>query len=382
MLSVAVSSFVAIVFIAAMGTNAMPQFHRVLWVRGRSRIPELWLRQLRFRGSDSADHQRPASKAVYFETPTANANTEATAGAEASSNRTQPVTDPDTKDSQTSHDISTGWRIVGTVAGQATLVAALLFYFGWARTQAVMGYFGINSAIARLSVNDYILRSLSITIRMLIILGLLTLILLSGHRWLSTTLASRQRPFMARLAMLACVVPGFLLCIAGVLGFYNWVVYSTQYPFVPIMFAVGVTLVAYGFHIRSFVQPNLQPHKWSARTQTATLVILNIALIFWAVAAYANITGQRAGELLASNLTAQPSVIIYSEKSLGLTTPVKVQQLPGNDSQYRYRYSNLKLLLYSTGQYFLVPDNWKRGHDPVFLINEGNEIRFEFYTGS
>jgi uncharacterized membrane protein len=319
---------------------------------------------------------------VYFETSVPSVNTKAAAGAKASANRTQSVTDLDAEDSQTSHDISTGWRIVGTVAGQATLVAALLFYFGWARTQAVMGYFGINSAIARLSVNDYILRSLNITIRMLVILGLLTLVLLSGHRWLSTSLASRQRPFMVRLAMLACVVPGFLLCIAGVLGLYNWVVYSTQYPFVPIMFAVGVTLVAYGFHIRSFVQPSPQSHKWPAKTQTATLVILNVALIFWAVAAYANITGQQAGEQLASNLAAQPSVTIYSEKPLGLTTPVKVQQLPGNDSQYRYRYSNLKLLLYSAGQYFLVPDDWKRGRDPVFLINEGNNVRFEFYPGS
>lgn len=365
-----------------MGTSTMPQFHRVLRVRGKSRVPELWLRQLRFRGNDSADHERRAIKAAYCETPIPNANTKVTAGAEASANRAQPIADLDTEDSQTGHDISAVWRVAGSVAGQATLAAALLFYFGWARTQAVMGYFGINSAIARLSVNDYILRSLNITIRMLVILGLLALILLSGHRWLSTMLASRQHPTMARLAMLACVVPGFLLCIAGVLGFYNWVVYSTQYPFVPIMFAVGVTLIGYGFHIRSFAQPNPQPHKWSARTQTATLVVLNIAFIFWAVAVYANITGQQAAERLASNLGGQPGVTIYSEESLGFTSPVKVQQLPGHDSRYRYRYSNLKLVLYSTGQYFLVPDGWKRGRDPVFLIDEGNSIRFEFYTGS
>ncbi len=360
----------------------MPQFHQVLRLRGKSKVPELRFLQLRFRGSDSADHERRAIKAAYFETPIPNANTKVTAKAEVSANGVQPVADLDTEDSQTAHDISAVWRVAGSVAGQATLAAALLFYFGWARTQAVMGYFGINSAIARLSVNDYILRSLSITIKMFVFLGLLTLILLSGHRWLSTTLESRRHPSMARLAMLACVVFGFLLCIAGVLGFYNWVVYSTQYPVVPIIFAVGVTLVGYGFHIRSFGQPNPQSRKWSARTQTATLVVLNTAFIFWAVAVYANITGQQAAEQLASNLAAQPGVTIYSEKSLGLASPVKVQQLPGHDSQYQYRYSNLKLLLYSTGQYFLVPDGWRRGRDPVFLIDEGNSIRFEFYTGS
>lgn len=311
-----------------------------------------------------------------------NDNTKVTAGTEASANHAQPVADLDTEDSQTGDDISAIWRIVASVAGQATLVAALLFYFGWARTQAVMGYFGINSAIARLSVNDYILRSLNITIKMLVILGLLTLILLSGHRWVSTTLASRKHPTLGRLTMLAFIASGFLLCIAGILGFYNWIVYSTQYPVVPIIFSVGVTLVGYGFHIRRFTQPNPQPHKWSARIQIATLVGLNIAFIFWAVAVYANVTGQQAAEQLASHLGEQPGVTIYSEKSLGFTTPIKVQQLPGHDSQYRYRYSNLKLLLYSSGRYFLAPDGWKRGRDPVFLIDENNGIRFEFYTGS
>ena len=304
-----------VVLIAAMGTSTVAQFHRVLRVRGKPEVPDLWLRLLHFRGSDSADHERRANKTAYVEKPIPNANTKVTAGTEAPSNNAHPVVDLDTEESQTGHDISAVWRIAGSVAGQATLVTALLFYFGWARTQAVMGYFGINSAIARLSVNDYILRSLNITIRMLVILGLLTLIFLSGHRWLSTTLASRRHPSMARFAMLACIVPGFLLCIAGVLGFSNWIVYSSQYPVVPVIFAVGVTLVGYGFHIRSFAQPNPQRHKWSARTQAAALVVLDIAFIFWAVAVYADITGQAAAERLASHLGGQPGVTIYSEKS-------------------------------------------------------------------
>ena len=304
--------------------------------------------------------------------------------AQPSANRAGPMADLDTEDSLTGRDISAVLRVAGSIAGQATLAAALLFYFGWARTQSFMGYFGINSAIARLSVDDYILRSLSVTIRMLVVLGVLTLLLLSGHRLLSSALAARKRQPIARFAVLACIILGLLLCITGFLGFNNWVVYSTQYPFVPIMLAAGVTLVGYGFHIRSFDQPNPRQHTWSARTQTAALVLLNIAFIFWAVAVYASITGQQAGERLASNLAAQPSVTIYSDKSLALmeSAGVKVQQLPGHDSQYRYRYSKLKLLLYSNGQYFLLPSSWKRGRDAVFLIREGSGVRFEFYTTS
>ena len=295
-------------------------------------------------------------------------DTNTSVSAEALASRAGPAADLDTGNSSTGHDISAALRVAGSVAGQTTLVIALLFYFGWARTQTLLNYFGISAAIAHLSVNDYVLRSLNITIRLLVILGLLTLLFLSGHRWLVTALAAQRYPSLARFTMLACVVPGFLLCVVGVLGFYNWVTYSTQYPFVPVTLAVGITLVGYGFHIRTLAAADPQPHRWSARTQIATLVVLNIAFIFWAVAVYASITGQRSAYLLASNLGAQPGVIVYSEKSLDLTAPgVKVQQPPGNDSHYRYRYSNLKLLFYSNGRYFLLPIGWKRGRDPVLV---------------
>ena len=295
----------------------------------------------------------------------------------------RPVADSDADGNLPGRDISAVLRIAGSIVGPTTLAVALLFYFGWARTQALMGYFGINAAIAHLSVNDYVLRSLNITVRLVIILGLLTLVLLSGHRWLVATLAARRRPSVARFAALAFIVPGLLLCIAGFLGFNNWVVYSTRYPFVPILFAVGVTCVGYGFNIRSSTHPERRPRTWSARSQTATLVVVNIAFIFWAVAVYASISGRQAADQLASKLGAQPSVIVYSAKSLGLTSPrVKVEQLPGSDSQYQYRYSNLKLLLYSSGRYFLLPSGWKQSHDPAFVLEEGNGIRFEFYTGT
>jgi hypothetical protein len=79
---------------------------------------------------------------------------------------------------------------------------------GW-----VSGNFGIDSSVARFSVNDYIIRSLDIGIKMLVILGLLALLLVLGHRWLSGMLASRQQPSMTRRVILICTltVPGSLV---------------------------------------------------------------------------------------------------------------------------------------------------------------------------
>jgi hypothetical protein len=302
-------------------------------------------------------------------------------------------------------DITKGLHAVGTIAAQTTLVASLLFYFGWARTQAILGYFGINAAVARLSFNDYVLRSLNVAVKLLVILGLLALILLAGHRYLFATLTTRRHSHLARTASLTLVIAGAVACIGGLLGFYNWVIYSTRYPFVPIFLAAGITFLSYGFYIRTLgdqgpgengsenpkanawpikkqSRPKPETHGWTAQFQIIVTLLIDIALIFWAVAVYANVAGQQAGKELASNLEVLPKVVVYSETSLGLTDPgVRTELIGQSITQYRYRYSNLRLLLYSAGRYLLIPDTWKQGRDPVFLLQEGNGIRFEFYGG-
>src|ERR1700761_7412853 len=70
-------------------------------------------------------------------------------------------------------DLSAAVHAVGSIAGSTTLIAALLFYFGWARTQAALGYFGLNVAVAHLSADDLVLRSVDVTVRPLTVLGLI-----------------------------------------------------------------------------------------------------------------------------------------------------------------------------------------------------------------
>jgi uncharacterized membrane protein len=181
--------------------------------------------------------------------------------------------------------------------------------------------------------------------------------------------------------VLICILAGILFCILGVLGFYNWVTYSTEYPVTPILLAVGVTLAAYGLNIRKLARPGSVRRSWRDMNQWLVVIMLDIALLFWTVSVYANTSGQRAGADFVSNLGAQPSVVVYSTNSLSLSASgVVVARLTGPGNQYHYRYSNLKLLLYSNGEYFLIPGNWKKGRDPAFLLKANDNIRIEFYT--
>jgi hypothetical protein len=184
------------------------------------------------------------------------------------------------------------------------------------------------------------------------------------------------------MTALGFIVGGFLFCVLGILGFYNWIIYSTTYPIVPILLAIGITLIGYGLNFRGFARSRADGRPGHSRPQWALVIVLDIVMIFWTVSVYASMSGQKAAETLASGLGGLPSVVVYSENSLAITAPgTKTERLPASGGGYRYRYSNLRLLLYSSGEYFLLPDGWKRGQSPALLLKSGDTVRFEFYSG-
>src|SRR4051812_40996275 len=52
--------------------------------------------------------------------------------------------------------------IVATVASQAALITAVLYYFGWTRTYAFFDYFGVDYNLAGYDTSAYVLRSIGV----------------------------------------------------------------------------------------------------------------------------------------------------------------------------------------------------------------------------
>jgi len=294
------------------------------------------------------------------------------------------------------------FRIVGIIAAQTTAVVAILYYFGWARTYIQLSYFGVNSAVAKLSVTDYVLRSLNVTVRPLVILGILLLTILAGLR-LTTNLVTRQAKqggYLARnvITTISCTL-GIALLVAGLLGFYNVVVYSGSYPIVPVVLAAAIALLGYGIHTAGLAkhatgernnnvhgsvdeESHLHDNEWIGRAQTTVLVIVAIALIFWTVAVYAGNAGQLSGEEIARDLKIRPVVTVYSKANLQLQGPgVQIEQMGSRNSKYQYRYSGLRLLLYANGRYILLPEGWVQRRDTAFILDERDDLRFELRSG-
>ena len=54
---------------------------------------------------------------------------------------------------------------VGRIIAPITVITALLYYFGWVRTGAVFGRFGVDQRVLAYSVDDYLLRSAGVAFR-------------------------------------------------------------------------------------------------------------------------------------------------------------------------------------------------------------------------
>jgi hypothetical protein len=83
------------------------------------------------------------------------------------------------------------------VLAPTTVITALLFYFGWARTNALFGRLGIDQCALGFTVQDYLLRSVNSTFRPLSVVLLAATAGLSVHIALSRALATPGRSRVA-----------------------------------------------------------------------------------------------------------------------------------------------------------------------------------------
>jgi hypothetical protein len=68
--------------------------------------------------------------------------------------------------------------IVGTIASQTALITGLLYYFGWAREQSTLTYFGLDTSLVDYSTADYVLRSVNVAFTPIVRVALAALVLL------------------------------------------------------------------------------------------------------------------------------------------------------------------------------------------------------------
>jgi hypothetical protein len=285
-------------------------------------------------------------------------------------------------------------RGVATIAAPTTLVTALLYYFGWARSSTEAHALGLDDSLFGFSTTDYILRSISSMFWPLFLGAVAVLVGLICHRGVTVafgdqttsdgTLAGSRLRFLQVLVIVLAVL-GVLALVLGAAGAH--VSRPTRFESLaaPVAVTVSVVLLAYAVYLygrygwRHHDAPATAELRPLAPLAWILVIILLLLSMFWSVSHYAGVKGVDLAIEVDRSVPAMPSVVIYSAKRLGFQPPVVETAIGNQDSAYRYMYTGLKLLVHSGHNYFL------RLSDPRDLRNiviaDSPDLRLEFLPG-
>jgi hypothetical protein len=275
------------------------------------------------------------------------------------------------------------WALLGTFASEAVAITAILYYVGWIRADETYAYFGISLAIVGLSPTDYVLRSLPTVVPTLIGLGTLMVLWAQLHRRVVAPWIASLSPTAARQASRFCWAgAGTLLLTLGVLYLHytqwgRWLGFGLPLLLTAAAGSAALALLFRQGQIRRGVEDPVP----------SLLVILGVVGVIWSLALYGVKIGQDVAADFQQNLAHNPSVTVYSEKLLvmpgihldevGAGLPTARREQLQQESAYRYRYLDLRLLARIPDGYLLLPENWHK-NDPVFLVPVSDNIRVDF----
>jgi hypothetical protein len=265
---------------------------------------------------------------------------------------------------------------VRLVAAPTTLLTGLLFYFGWVFTKARAGYFGVDPSVLGFSTQDYLLRSADAVFIPLSAVLIVGLAVVWAHATLWRRIHLEPRPDALRFVVPLLVATGLVLFITGlaaVPGFF-------KVRALRLGLGVGAGLLSYAGVVRRKLsgvsQTGIVP-SWLSSVSVTLVGLLTVVTLFAAVGDWAQALGRDRGVQLAEDVAKLPGVVVYSKERLQIpgVTPAKVAEA---DSAYRFRYSGLKLLVRSGGNYFLISAHWSWPKWPTVVLPDTKDLRFDF----
>jgi hypothetical protein len=266
-----------------------------------------------------------------------------------------------------------------TIASQAALIAALLYYFGRVHTNAVCAWFGVDMSTLGLSTTEYVVRSLNVSIPPVVLCALFVLVLLTGARHVDTAVKRvRDHPGWYRAAAIGTAVV-IVMAVGVVLNGIsslstNWISRGYPMPVAMLVLAVAV-LVARRLFPRTDSAPSTTDRLWSL-----TLGAFVLAGVLWLITLYAAGDGNRAAREKADTLRSPTSndLILLSENLLAIRGPgIQVDPITADGSRYRFQYSGLRLLFRTAHEFVVVPAEWQKGRDHVAFIPIDDSTRFD-----
>lgn len=294
--------------------------------------------------------------------------------------------------------------VLGALGAIITLAAAVMYYFGWRRSDAQAREMSIDVSLFGFSSQDYVLRSISsLYLPLLVIVGLG----LAGvwfHLQLGRLLRSdrlddaqtRSRLTSAtRIAFLAGVTVAAACVVFSVLAGERWApwpvrpaarVLTPREWVVPLGLVVSTLIAAYAAWVRGQLTGRRRDRSdaaWLSALPPALVASTVLLSGFWLLEEYAASVGRDYAFDIAAAVVCMPHAVVTSPTPLDIQAPnVNEAVVSAAGDPPRYRTTGLRLLARSGGKILLVHDGWTPETGTVIVLADSEELVWEFFRSA
>jgi hypothetical protein len=276
-------------------------------------------------------------------------------------------------------------KAIGSVVAPATLLTALMYYFGVQHAYWYFDYFGVNYTVMGLTTQDFLVRSVDGLFLPLAAVAAGALAVLWAYRAGSGRLTGTTLRTVQRRAAFAALVLGVLALKLALAAVVRPDAFAGRYGLPGLCLAGGVLLLALASHLLRRTRPasvDSPPPAWLGVSEWAALFVVVAVGLFWAVTDYSSVVGRTRGLQTQEQLAGAPDAVLYSEERLSLppmaADEVVCAQPEGTEGGFRYRYENLTLVFASASQYMFLPTGWPGEGGTAIVLPRSESLRLEF----
>jgi hypothetical protein len=292
---------------------------------------------------------------------------------------------PTSQLSDTGESLRSALSVLATLGPPLTIATALMFYFGWARSNTQARYMGLDVSLFGFSTQDYVLQSISTLYLPLLATVLLALGWLALHQRVRRALGQPSSRSALRTGGRVALGVGLLMAASAVLT----VTLNRNFAplAVPLVLAAGVAIAAYGEWLASAASDAYPPlpavPPWQRALRTLLVGSVITLALFWAVSHYAGVVGRGYALEIARTVPTLPRATAFSPVPLSIQAPgvreerVDADPDAGKDA-LRYRTTGLRFLARSGGRMFLLHDGWTPQRGTVIILPDNEQVRWQF----
>lgn len=265
-------------------------------------------------------------------------------------------------------------KAISGVASTLALLGALLYYFGWVRSERQAKAFGADASVFGMSSQELVIRSADVLFIPLLFIVLGVVFALWAHRRLVAAGRDPERHDRVRRLITGLRIVAAAAFAAAVI----WLAVDSARAQIalPFMFAAGVGMAWYAHELGQRIAEPVEV--------TPTPLFLALAAVlavstFWMTERVAGIGGESRVAVIKTDISrVLGRATVYTTERLELSGPGLRETVLGDIDHPMFRYEGIYLLQRSGGAYFFLTDGWQTNSGRLIVLPEDKIARLEF----